>query len=134
MPTSRTLITNQHNSNSRKLFTQHTKKSYKGNHQGWLILAIHVYLLLILRMAKHYYVPLHGLEKNLILYTFTLLIYFKLFIFTFTLTNLFKSIYLPYTSFSFLATLVQYWALNIPVNPNMGGLFFHTKLVLLLCT
>jgi hypothetical protein len=29
-------------------------------------------------------------------------------IFQITLTNLFKSIYLPYTSFSFLATLVQY--------------------------
>jgi hypothetical protein len=34
MPTSRTLITNQHNSNYPKLLTQHTKKSFKANHQG----------------------------------------------------------------------------------------------------
>jgi hypothetical protein len=48
---------------------------------------IGVYLLLILRMAKHYYVTLHGLEKKLILCTFTVLIYFKKIIFTFTLIN-----------------------------------------------
>jgi len=73
-------------------------------------------------------------QKKLIPYTFIVLIYFKLFIFTFTLTNLFKSIYFPYTSSLFLATLVQYWALNILTNPNIRGLFFHTKLEFLLHT